>query len=328
MFLKDKKVRIKITSYNINKFKSILNNGLIESGQQVEIDQALLPQNSTIKVWCECDTCGNLFLKKRSEIRNKTYCSKICRNKGNVNPNPPKEKYKVECNICHTPIFVNEAKFNKQEYFLCSRSCYSEHRSNVYKKENVYNYQDLRTCCENCNKEFKTTKYDEDSRRRSFCSQKCYWEYRKDHYQDLYFSERRNSARRETKPEKMVRNKFDEIGISYIQEYSIDNIYFADFYLESHNIIVEVYGDYWHANPNIYGKDKRKVNEMQKQKVKKDRIKEGYLRHKKYNLVILWERDIYNNLDSLIKSKILNRIDTQESATTTRQAPTKGEDIV
>lgn len=321
MFLKDEVVKVSITNYNISKIKAFLNDEDLTSGQQIDVKQSLIPKFSVIEVWCKCDSCDKLFLKKRRDIRDKTYCSNECRNKGNVNPNPPKEKIKVNCEVCNTPIFVNESKYKKQEYFLCSRKCYSQHRSNKYHGKNTYNYQNLHENCKYCNQQFKTIEYDLNNRESLFCSQDCYWLHRKENYKEVYFSGRRNSGRQETKPERMVREKLNEVGINYIQEFSIDNTYFADFYLNDHNIILEVYGDYWHVNPEIYGNGKREVNEMQKQKLKKDRMKEGYIKKKGYELLILWEKEIYDNLDLAINKKLLNRINTQESATTTRQAP-------
>lgn len=280
-----------------------------------------IPSNSISNVWCECDFCGKKFLKKRNEVRNNTYCSNECKNKGIRNPNPPKEQVKVYCKICNTPIYVNESKYKKQDHFLCSRKCYAEHRSLTYKGEAIYNYQNFHDNCAYCNETIKTTTFELENRNNLFCSQECYWLYRKENYKELYFSERRNQGRVETKPEKLMRESLDNLNIKYTQEYPIDNIYFADFYLEKYNIVIEVYGDYWHVNPSIYGEGKREMNDMQKEKIKKDKMKEGYLKKKGYRLIVFWEKEIYEDLDTYLNERLIKRINTQESATTTRQAP-------
>lgn len=48
------------------------------------------------------------------------------------------------------------------------------------------------------------------------------------------------------------------LEIPYEMEYNIiydKKNYFVDYYLPKYNIIIEFFGDYWHANPNIYSHD-------------------------------------------------------------------------
>ena len=58
-----------------------------------------------------------------------------------------------------------------------------------------------------------------------------------------------------TKIEMMVKKILENNNISYIHQYKgICGIY-VDFYLPEYNLVIEVDGDYWHANPNKYSSE-------------------------------------------------------------------------
>ncbi len=48
-----------------------------------------------------------------------------------------------------------------------------------------------------------------------------------------------------------------------------------DFGHKLKRILIEVQGDYWHGNPDIYGEGKRELNEMQKAKMQRDIAKKS-----------------------------------------------------
>lgn len=75
-------------------------------------------------------------------------------------------------------------------------------------------------------------------------------------------------------------------------------MFYPDFYLPEHNIILEVQGDYWHSNPRFYGEGKKPLDERQKKDQKRDRRKFGYYKHKKIKYYELWGYDLKNNLDN------------------------------
>ena len=66
-------------------------------------------------------------------------------------------------------------------------------------------------------------------------------------------------------------------------------MFYPDFYLPEHNIILEVQGDYWHSNPRFYGEGKKPLDERQKKDQKRDRRKFGYYKHKKIKYYELWD---------------------------------------
>lgn len=94
----------------------------------------------------------------------------------------------------------------------------------------------------------------------------------------------------ETKPQLMVNNFLEELGIKYINEYNC-KYYSIDNYLSDYNLMIEVQGDYFHCNPVTKIK-----NHKNKKVIKKDKSKNTYI--KKYygiNILYLWEKDIMEN---------------------------------
>jgi very-short-patch-repair endonuclease len=73
--------------------------------------------------------------------------------------------------------------------------------------------------------------------------------------------------------------------------------YCVDIVHESLPIIIEVNGDFWHANPEIYGPDWiNNVNKKTAQEIwNKDRERLNALKAAGYEIIVLWQKDIKNN---------------------------------
>lgn len=65
-----------------------------------------------------------------------------------------------------------------------------------------------------------------------------------------------------------------------------------DFVIQEHKIIIEVQGDYWHANPNKYGEGKKPLNDRQKFKVERDQQKRKLAEENEYKILYIWEYNI------------------------------------
>lgn len=328
----DKKIEVNIVEGNCKKYEKILGIDLVK-GQKINISQLDLLPMSREKVDCICDGCGIQFSKERASLKSKsgkTYCNKSCYHKtlsksfsGEGNPNPKKRKVRVVCNNCNKEFLVFESKYKSQKNFLCSRECYAKHRSNVYHGSNVYNYQDIKVKCSasNCNNIVETYKWKVDNRRHLFCSPECYYRHREEFYTDFYYNERFREHSYETIPEKMVKKWLEENKIDYRQEAGFLKKYFVDFYLPDYKMILEVNGDYWHVNPDvydIYGNDpsKKPLNNNQYEFLKRDKIRKKDFSKYNYEYVEIWEKEIHENLD-----ETMNNIFNNRSLTTTRNAP-------
>ena len=240
-----------------------------------------------------------------------------------------------KCAYCNKEFITTKYKIeqNNGNNVFCSHKCYGNFRKIYYINEKSSSYKKTFTSCSNCSKQIlvppnKLNNKNKDGENHVFCSKECYYEFRKKFYvgDKLYNTGKKMSEsfcnkvrentlkqyangilNRQTKPQKSTNLFLEELGISYINEktfgyYSIDN------YLYENNLIIEVMGDYFHANPNKY--DSLNLNEMQLKNVSRDKRKHTYI--KKYydiEILYLWEYDILHNKDMcklLIKKYIDN----------------------
>lgn len=107
-----------------------------------------------------------------------------------------------------------------------------------------------------------------------------------------------------TKQERKFKDFLIENDIKHVYSFIYMKRQF-DFYLPDYNLVVELQGDYWHANPmfwDVYENDptKKKLYETQKMKIKDDIIKKQLISDSAYDFVEIWENDIHNNFDDVI----------------------------
>lgn len=107
-----------------------------------------------------------------------------------------------------------------------------------------------------------------------------------------------------TRPHKIINYFLDEMGIKYENEVPI-GWFSADIVVEN-NKVIEVYGDYWHCNPRLY-----KAGDLVKlpseeilveTKWAKDEHRKKFILDKGYDMLIIWEYDIYNNVEEVKKT--------------------------
>jgi very-short-patch-repair endonuclease len=92
-------------------------------------------------------------------------------------------------------------------------------------------------------------------------------------------------------------------GLFPEQEYPIE-FYQVDFCFPDRKIVVEVDGDYWHCNPEIYNVPK---NKQQKKVVDKDRREKTYLVNRGWTLIRFWEKDLNRDINSCV-NKVLGAV--------------------
>jgi very-short-patch-repair endonuclease len=89
----------------------------------------------------------------------------------------------------------------------------------------------------------------------------------------------------------------ESLNVEFTHQYHVDGFEY-DFYIPSINTLMEIDGDYWHANPIKYTEDT--LNNMQKKNLGLDKLKNQLAESKGYKLIRLWENDIVNNRLSCI----------------------------
>lgn len=231
------------------------------------------------------------------------------------------------CDYCGRQIedFLSTNKINSHNY--CSRECYWKHKKIIIGKgKNNKQYNRIKVLCTNCGKEMEIIPYDYNKvnskgDNHNFCSQECYWEFRKKYYvgengamYNYKFSDEQKEHSRtkllerlkkdnrlETGIQLKVNSILDDLNIKYEREKVFD-YYAVDNYLPTYNGIIEVMGDYWHVSPLCYNEKKYSMNEMQQKQLHRDKLKYSFITNH-YNIPILYllETDINNNPELCIK---------------------------
>lgn len=232
----------------------------IACGKEFEITS----QNKD-KIFCsaECHDHGKAYKSKciicgkefDSYSSNTKYCSSKCRHF-----NPDKKR---KCCYCGKTFFPRVGHDN-QKY--CSLKCRNEHpRVTKIKKH-----------CLNCGKEIEV--WPCVAERTKYCSVEC----------------QMIGGHSNTDIELIVKNWLTIKNIKFTQQYEVGK-YFADFFLDDYNIIIEVQGDYWHGNPLIYSKNE--LNAQQIDHMKRDKRKFGFYKHNHFKFYELWGKDIKEDID-------------------------------
>jgi very-short-patch-repair endonuclease len=93
----------------------------------------------------------------------------------------------------------------------------------------------------------------------------------------------------------------DKLDIKYIQWFYAKEIKaFYDFYIPTKNIIIEVDGDFYHCNPDIYTNGS--VCKTQEKNIKRDQQKNQWAKDNGFKLLRFWENDIKNNPKQIIET--------------------------
>ena len=94
------------------------------------------------------------------------------------------------------------------------------------------------------------------------------------------------------------------LNIEYTHSFyipSIKKIY--DFHIPTHNILIEVDGDFWHCNPEVFPNPTYKTQEIN---LKNDQYKNQWALENGYKLLRFWEYDINNNIKEVKKILLEN----------------------
>jgi G:T-mismatch repair DNA endonuclease (very short patch repair protein) len=244
------------------------------------------------------------------------------------NPNPSKERFKTYCLECGFPLAVNESVYNKNKYgHFCTRECYWKWKSNNIVGENHPQYKRNIVSCDNCSESIDITDYNLERTQHHFCSFGCYAEFRSKYYvgdksfwhgklrPEISESSRKNmlkilkegKIKNHTEIHQKINSILSSMQIDFSNEKEIGH-YSVDIYLENSQLIIEVMGDYWHANPCKY-KSIEELDDVQLKDIRRDKRKQTYIR--KYhgvNILYLWESDIKKN-PSLCKLLIKEYVD-------------------
>jgi very-short-patch-repair endonuclease len=107
-----------------------------------------------------------------------------------------------------------------------------------------------------------------------------------------------------TKPEREMNQILTELNVEFEPQKVVGSKIY-DFYVPQANLLIEVDGDYFHANPDVYTEGD--LNSMQKRNVKNDEFKDTLANGRGYILTRVWESDLakkYEEVKESIKKQI------------------------
>lgn len=99
-------------------------------------------------------------------------------------------------------------------------------------------------------------------------------------------------SKKMTEPERIFAQMMNELKVDYEVQKIVDRKIF-DFYIPSKNMIIEIDGDYFHANPLIY--ESKDLNKMQIRNMRNDKFKETLAKGHGFNIERVWEYELKND---------------------------------
>lgn len=241
-----------------------------------------------------CTYCG----KKFSTFGKKHTKDIFCCHEHSVLWHSAQAKEERICEECGNTFICNRCETLR----FCSMKCQGKWFSKTYIGEKSARYkkevskEKRRVICDTCGKTFYVRPSDIGKKR--FCSEECFihggtGSYTVSHLKIIELLKNNNiNIRSEV--------KCSELGFN-------DKRYRFDIVIDNKNIIIEVMGDYWHRNPQIYNDNMNYEN-----RIKDIQKKEYIINIMKYRLLYLWEYDINNNADKCL-SIILDFINSNDS---------------
>lgn len=230
-------------------------------------------------VLIECDYCGKNFKMRIGQYKRfkKHYCSMECcddAKRGVPLPERKAELHECTCSTCGKTF--TQSKNTKRQKKTCSHECALVLSGKARTRR-------VSLTCNYCGKKYSVPNCEKG--RSKYCSRSC-----------LALA-KMVDGHANTLPERLVAEKLDEIGIKYIQQYPIDRMK-VDFYIPDTNTVLEVYGDYWHANPQKYPKATM-LTRTQKDNIARDRKRRKFLIKAGYKFVYIWESQIKESPEML-----------------------------
>jgi len=254
------------------------------------------------KIKAKCEICGKTVLKWPREVRKfrHHFCSNECSAEFRR-----RNQVVVKCNWCGKDCYYPKCHVNRSEKHFCNKVCMAAWKSVNECGENNHNYSKIKVNCFMCGNETWKKKSQAERHQNHFCSHKC---------KDAYYKsqENRSSMRkqmlktlstypRRTKPEKFIKNILETLSIQYGEQVVIGKKFCVDFLVG--RLVIEVFGDYFHANPIKYGEGLKPLDRIQKKNILNDNRKIKYLEKCGYRVLVIWEHEIEQE-PLLVKQKL------------------------
>lgn len=230
---------------------------------------------------------------------NKLFICMSCRNAGEGNPFYGK-KHTEESKKIITDKF--HARYKKEDNYF-----YGKNMWEIYDADKRENFkQKIKLKCSGKNNHFYGKKHTEESRRKISDNLKLYYKDNPleiERLRNTALKNLNNQIGKKNSIERLVENYLSSLECTFKYNKIINSKYQYDFVINE-KYLLEVQGDYWHANPLKYGDGKKKLSERQMFKVSRDKDKKEYAIENGYKIFYIWESDIRSNDFSKIDEMI------------------------
>lgn len=253
-----------------------------------------------------CEMCGKEYHVSQYLEEKSRYCSLECYNK-------ERETHNVlaVCDFCGETFKRIKTQIDRFKNNFCSKKCKQEFESMTRKQEKEkWGYKRIECTCVICGRSVLRTPYEINRMTNTFCSIECknIWmkeiypktEEGRKHYIQNGLNTISKQKFKDTLPERLVEEYLINNNITYFKQHKMYNKFVVDFYIVDTNDIIEVQGDYWHGNPLYYGEGKIPLSERQIKQINRDKSRYAYLTKSGHNVFMVWETDIYNNIDNAL----------------------------
>lgn len=226
---------------------------------------------------CEYTKCNNIF--ESLESSHQRFCSDVCSRMyvGELNKNG---EY-VMCKQCGTEIYKQQYELYKNNHY-CSNKCYGD----GLRLERI----EVTCSLDGCDGIILLTQHEIDKRKklnkRVFCSVECSSKF------GLMTIQNNPIKNTHTKPECEFAELLDNHNIEYKWQYWVNwkNGWkkWYDFYIPSHNMLIEIDGTYWHGK----GLLNNELNKQQHTTRMNDILKNELAAQRGYTLTRVWSDEI------------------------------------
>lgn len=325
-----------IAKIRINENKQ--ENEIKYSGSKGKFTYFILTSNIEIKlldikkIYCICDKCGTARSPKyRAALLIKPYICSKCLVLGNSNPFYGKKHTEETKKTISNKAIQRDISGEKNPFY---GKTHSEETLNYLRKLNIQRYDPKTT---KLNRRAMTEKEMEKSRE----TRRINWENLSEEEKILVSLKRSNAVKlsqikeKQKNPEQYIKNKQKAARASCLSqeryftlnkiEQSVQNIlnlhfpnifkysvilnyYQFDFGSKEHRILIEVQGNYWHANPSMY--KETELTLPQKKNLERDKKKKEWADQNNFTLITIWESNILNNDFITFISEVTNAIST------------------
>ena len=285
----------------------------------------------------KCDFCGKVFTTHSNRPQMEKYCCLKCkqeqektRTNRHINRcancggeirryDKPKGKLVFCCRKCqgeynHRQAYeYRKCEFCGKEYEcskkskqrFCCATCQNKWQSTL-KGSQCGNYHKHVTIanrtvvCQVCGKSFLTRPY--CIKTAKYCSHECA------HFALVQAHTRKDSREKrvDTVIQRKVNGILESLGIEYVNEKQVG--YFRlDNFLTASRLVIEVMGQYWHADIRIF---QNHINDIQKRDIIQDKKKRTFVLNKLgVHILYLWEEEVLHN-EELCRQLVLRYVNS------------------